>query len=176
MKPIHFVFVMLLAIAGVTIYILTSEPPANAAGLAHESIAGIRVGGDGAARLASVGNAPYYFQVCVIFLAAGLLYMGVPEHRRDGLFRGLFVGATAYALFVWYKLYTSYEAFHSTGGADVVFGFPVPTNWFLWGVWSGFLIFDLLYVFAFYRYFLHPDDEQAFKELVAEVKAGKGDA
>lgn len=167
---------MLLVIAGITLYILTSEPPENAAGIAHESLAGIRVGGDGAARLSSIGAAPFYFQIGVIFLAAGLLYMGVPEHRRDRMFQGLFIAATSYALFVWYSLYSSYEAYHASGTVDVVFGFPVPTNWFLWGVWSGFIVFDLLYVFAFKKYFLHPDDEQAFQELVAEVKAAKGDA
>ncbi|MEX0299130.1 MAG: hypothetical protein AB3N28_08660 [Kordiimonas sp.] len=175
MKPIHIVFSLLLVIAGITVYILTSEPPANAAGVAHQSLAGIKVGGDGAARLATIGKAPFYFQIAVIFLAASLLYMGVPEHRRDRLFRMLFAGATAYAVFVWVSLFSSYQAYHETGVTDVVFGFPVPTNWFLWGVWSGFVVFDLLYVFAFRRYFLHPEDEQSFRELVAEVKSEQGD-
>lgn len=176
MKPIHIVFSLLLVIAGITIYILTSEPPVNAAGGAHEAIAGISVGGDGASRLAAIGKAPYYFQVAVILLATSLLYMGVPSHRRDALFRGLFAAATAYALFVWYSLYNSYEEYHASGTTDVIFGFPIPTNWFLWGVWSGFVVFDLLYVFAFRRYFLHPEDEQAFRELVEEIQAEKGGA
>lgn len=176
MKPIHFVFLFLLAIAGITLFILLSDVPQNASGMSHESLTGVSVGGDGVARLETIGRAPFYFQICVIFLATSLLYMGVPERRRDGRFRLLFLAAAGYALFVWFNLYTSYEAYHETGTVQVLFGFPVPTNWFLWGVWSGFVVFDLLYVFAFRRYFLHPEDEQAFQDLLTEIKAEKGDA
>jgi len=170
LKPIHIIFILLLVIAGIIVFILASDPPLNAAGMAHDSVAGLKVGGNGAERLTTIGQAPFYFQVCVILLAASLLFLGVPEHRRDKLLYSLFATATGYALFVWYSLISSYESYHVTGVTEVVFGFPVPTNWFLWGVWSGFVMFDLLYVFAFRRYFLHPDDEKAFQELVTSMK------
>lgn len=178
LKPIHFVFLSLLVIAGITVFILLSEAPPDAAGHAHESIPVVQVGGDGAARLEAIGRAPFYFQIGTIFLAVSLLYMGVARHRRDTRFRLLVAGCTLFALFVWYKLYTGYEAYLVTGDADIVFGFPVPTAWLLGGVWGSFAVFDLIFVIFFRTYFWPREDEVAFKELVAELKAEQdvGDA
>ncbi len=176
MKLIHVVFILLLTVAGITIFVLTSEPPANAAGITHETIKGVKLGGDGAERLSTIGDAPFYFQIVVILLAVCLLSMGVNPKRRDGLFKLLMAGAGAFAVFAWVMLFTSYESYLETGQTDIVFGFPVPTNWFFWGIWGSFVIFNLIYVVFFNRYFLHPDDEKAFQELVAELKSEKGDA
>lgn len=175
MKPIYFVFVCLLIIAGITGFVLMSEPPQGATGQAHVTIAGISVGGDGAARLKEIGRAPFYFQVAVIFLAVGLLYMGVAKHRRDRRFRVMMVGAAGFAVFVWVMVYTSYEAYLATGEATVMFGFPVATNWMLWGIWGSFVLFDLIFVFFFRDYFLPYEDEAAFEALVRDVK-GKAQA
>jgi hypothetical protein len=171
MKAIHLAFALLLAIAGITIFILVSDVPAGATGVAHPSIAGMKLGGDGAARLADIGMAPFYFQIAVIAFAGTLLYMGVAEHRRDLTLRLTLGGATGIAFFVWYMLYDGYQTFLATGHSDVVFGFPVPTNWMFWGIWGSFVIFDLFYVAAFRRYFLPFEDEAAFEALVVELKA-----
>lgn len=171
MKIIHVAFACLLAIAGITLFILLSEPPAGVTGVAHETIAGMKLGGDGAARLEPIGRAPFYFQIGVICFAASLLYMGIAEHRRDTQLKVSVAVMTAIALFVWYMLYSGYEAYLATGESDVVFGFPVPTNWMFWGIWGSFAIFDLFYVLMFRRYFLPYEDEKAFDALVAELKA-----
>jgi len=171
MKPIYFVFLWLLVTAGITGFILMSDAPPGAAGLPHESIPLVNVGGDGAARLETIGRAPFYFQISTIFLGVSLLYMGVADHRRDTRFRLLIAGGTAFALFVWYKLYTGYEAYLATGETDIVFGFPVPTAWMLGGVWGSFVIFDLIFVIFFRDYFWPKEDEAAFEALVAEMKA-----
>lgn len=171
MKPIYFVFFLLLMIAGITGFIVLGDPPIGAAGSPHATIPGMSVGGDGAARLVAIGRAPFYFQLCVILLAASLLYMGVAKHRRDRRFFLLVAAATSFAVFVWYKTYSGYEVYLATGQTDVVFGFPVPTNWMLWGVWASFLVFDAIYVVAFRTYYLPHEDEAAFEALVAELKA-----
>lgn len=173
MKPIHFVFLWLLLIAGITGYILLTEPPVGAAGVPHEAIAAMSVGGDGAERLKAMGRAPFYFQIAVTFLAVTLLYMGVAPHRRDARFRLLMAGGCVVALFVWVMLYTGYEDYLVTGEASIVFGFPVPTNWMLWGIWGSFVVFDLIFVFFFRDYFLPYEDEAAFDALVQEVKSGQ---
>ncbi|WP_262689700.1 hypothetical protein [Kordiimonas aestuarii] len=174
MKAIHLAFVFLLAIAGITVFVLISEPPTGATGVAHDTIAGMKLGGDGAARLATIGRTPFYFQLGVIGFAATLLYMGVAERRRDGALRVAILTMTAVALFIWYMLYSGYEDYLATGETDVVFGFPVPTNWMFWGIWGSFAIFDLFYVVAFRRYFLPKEDEAEFAALVAELKADEG--
>ena len=171
MKPIHFVFLWLLVTAGITIFILMRDAPPGAAGMPHESVPLIKVGGDGAVRLSAIGRAPFYFQVSTIFLGVSLLYMGVAKHRRDTRFRLLMTGGTVFALFVWYKLYTGYEAYLATGNTDIIFGFPVPTAWLLGGIWGSFFVFDLIFVIFFRAYFWPRDDEAAFEALVAEMKA-----
>ncbi|WP_417462454.1 hypothetical protein [Kordiimonas sp.] len=170
MKAIHLAFAFLLAIASITIFILLSDPPPGAVGVAHETISGMKLGGDGAARLATVGLAPFYFQIAVIAFAGTLLYMGIAERRRDTTLRLTLATFTGVAMFVWYMLYSGYEAYLETGQTDVVFGFPVPVTWMFWGIWGSFVVFDLFYVFAFRRYFLPAEDEAAFHALVEELK------
>lgn len=169
MKPIHFVFVMLLVIAGITGFVLVSDVPPGATGIPHPTVAGVSLGGSGADKLSAIGYAPYYFQVAVILLAGGLLYMGIPSHRRDGFLRAVMASGIAFALFVWSMLFFSYIDFTQTGQTTVAFGFPLPTNWMFWGVWGSFALFDIFYSVCFYRYFLHPDDEAAFNTLVSEM-------
>lgn len=174
MKPIHIIFALLLVIAGITVFILTAEQPFGATGLPHESINGLSVGGERANQVSALGDAPYYFQIAVLMLAGALLYMGVAPHRRDTLLKVCFSIGIGIAVFSWTMLYRGYEAYLATGQVDVAFGFPVPTNWMLWGTWGSFILFDLFYVFAFRRYFLPKEDEEAFAALVREVNAEKG--
>ena len=178
LKPIYLVFALLLVIAGITLFVLTSDVPRGATGAAHETIAAMSVSLDGKDKLSAIGRAPFYFQIAVILLSVCLLYMGVPEARRDGRFHFLMGIGLFYALLVWLMLYTGYEAYLETGLVEVVFGFPMPTNWMLWGIWSSFAFFNLVYVLYFRAYFLHPQDEAAFEELVHELKATgpEGDA
>lgn len=173
MKAIHVVFVLLLVLAGITISVLIGDAPPGATGVAHPEIAGLSVGGDGNAKLSAIGSTPYYFQISVILLAGSLLYLGVPEHRRDGFLKAWFFVGLGFAIFVWSMVWGGYESYLATGETTVVFGFPAPTNWMFWGIWGSFAAFDVFYAFAFYRYFLHPDDEAAFEALVQELAAEK---
>ncbi|NVJ68928.1 MAG: hypothetical protein HWE08_01155 [Alphaproteobacteria bacterium] len=175
-QPIHLVFVLLLVIAGITGFVLMSEPPTGATGLPHGSIPSVSVGGDGAEKLSTIGKAPFYFQIAVILLAGVLLYMGVAPHKRDKTLLLFFAGGVGFALFVWVMLFTGYEHYILTGETTVFMGFPMPTNWMFWGIWGSFAAFDLFYVIFFRRYFLTYDEERDFNALVEELKAGKGDA
>ncbi|TNE62347.1 MAG: hypothetical protein EP335_12185 [Alphaproteobacteria bacterium] len=172
MKLIHVVFGLLLVVAGITGYVLLSVPPENAVGLAHPTIAGMRLGGDGLARLGSIGDAPFYFQIAVILLATFMLAMGVAPKRRTRGFWLFLAGGALIAFIVWASLYLGYKHYLLTGETGLFFGVPVPTAWMLGGVWGSFALFDIFYAVAFRRYFLHPDDERDFEALVAEMKAG----
>ena len=173
MKIIHSVLALLLAIAAITGFVLLSDPAPNAAGMAHDSIQGMSVGGDGTARLAPIGLAPYYFQVCVILLVGVMLYMGIAAHRRTGVVKLGLAAITLLALLVWSELYASYLSFLKTGETEIIFGFPVATNWMLWGVWLSMVAFTLFYVIGFRHFILPKEDEEAFEALVAEMQAEK---
>lgn len=173
-KPIHFVLAMLLAIAGITVYVLMADVPVDAVGISHPEISGVSLGGEGASKLSALGLAPFYFQIAVILLAGGLLYMGIAEHRRDALLKVVMAAGIAFALFVWAMLFFGYLDYTQSGQTTIVMGFPAPTIWLFWGVWGSFALFDIFYAIAFYRYFLPPEDEAAFEALVAEMKADEG--
>ncbi|MFC4349432.1 hypothetical protein ACFO5Q_16385 [Kordiimonas lipolytica] len=175
-EPIHIVLLLLLVIAGITGFVLMSEPPVDATGVAHATIPAMSVGGDGASKLATIGKAPFYFQIAVILLAGALLYMGVAPHKRDRTLLLFFAGGVGFALFVWVMLFTGYEHYILTGETTVFLGFPMPTNWMFWGIWGSFAAFDLFYVIFFRRYFFTPDEEAEFDALVEELKSERGDA
>ena len=170
MKPIHVIFGLLLLMAGIILFILFSDVPINAAGQPHGEIAGMMVGGDGLARLATIGDAPYWFQMVMNLLIPALLYIGVPQHRRSGAFVAGLVACATVTIFVWHMLYSSYMDFLITGETAIAFGFPEPTNWKIWGIWLSMMTYNVLYVVAFRRFFLHPDDEAAFEKLVQELR------
>lgn len=174
MKSIYIVLALLMVIAGITIFILTSPVPDGATGTPSIDISGIAQGGDGAAKLQAIGKAPYYFQCAVILLAGVLLYMGIAPHRRDRFLTVCFAAGTGFALFVWFMLYSGYQDYLLTGDTEIMLGFPVPTNWMFWGVWGSFAAFDLFYVIFFRRYFLPAEDEAAFEALVKEMKQDGG--
>ncbi|SDE02853.1 hypothetical protein [Kordiimonas lacus] len=175
-QPIHVVLALLLVIAGITAFVLLSEPPAGATGVPHETIAGLSVGGDAGLTLEALGSAPFYFQIAVILLSGVLLYMGVAAHRRDHRLRLFFLLGIGFAIFSWVALFLTYELWVTSGKTTVFMGFPTPTNWMFWGIWGSFAAFDLFYVIFFRRYFLPPEDEQAFNDLMDEIKAEGGDA
>ena len=170
MKPIHAVFLLLLIIAGITVYVFVAEQPTGVTGISHPVINGLSVGGPRDVQISQIGDAPFYFQIAVILLGGALLYMGIAPHRRDNGLRIFFLVGTAFAIFVWTMVYSGYEAYIATGTSPIVFGFPLPTTWMLWGIWGSFVVFDLFYVLAFRRYFLPEEDEQAFKDLMLELK------
>ncbi|MFC3052609.1 hypothetical protein [Kordiimonas pumila] len=173
MKPIYLVFVLLLMLAAITVFVLLSGEPQHATGISSEFARGMKMGGDGAARLETIGRAPFYFQLVVTGLAGVLLYMGIAPARRDKPLIGFIVLVTFVNLAVWAFLYTGYEAYLQTGETSIAFGFPAPTNWTFWGIWLGYMLFNIFYVIGFRRYFFTHDDEAAFKKLVQECKSSE---
>jgi hypothetical protein len=50
-------------------------------------------------------------------------------------------------------------------------GLPPPTAWMLYGVWFVPAVFILLYIWKFHTWVWTPDQDAAFKRLIAEGKA-----
>jgi hypothetical protein len=169
-RPIYLAFAAMLILAGLTVIVLTGAEPLDSAGVNHPTFPDLKMGGKGADKLASLGMLPFVFQLVVYVLAACLLYMGVPERRRDGFLKGAVVGMFFVTVLVWVKTYLSYLAFLETGTVEIFLGFPEPTAWMLYGIWGGFGVYCLFYVIFFKRYFLYPDDLQSFNDLVSDMK------
>ncbi|WCL54068.1 hypothetical protein [Gimibacter soli] len=175
MRHIYLILGLLIALLGIVAFVWEAPLTAGATGLPHATIDGMKVGGDAAARLDALGNAPYFMQLIVIALVAILYDFSLPAHRR---IRAARIGFTLLALaaaVVWTAIWFGYRA--AVGGDEpaIVLGFPWPSTVAIWGVWGSMLAFDLFYVWGFRRFILHADDEAAFAALVAEMKADRGE-
>lgn len=175
MKPMYLILVLLSIMAALTLYILQTPVPHGATGLPHATIPAMKVGGDGMARIAPISTAVYYFQHVGSLMYACLLYIGVAEHRRDNTLKVVLGAFTLFSMIVWHQLFSAYEAFYHEGSADLVWGIPVSSLWFLIGLYGSYIPAIIFYIVAFRRYFFSEEDEAAFEALVTELKTSKGD-
>ncbi len=171
MAIIRVILVLLLVMAGITLFVLLSEPSPNASGMVHPTIDGMKVGGDGAERLAPIGTAPYWFQFVFILLVGMMLYLGVSERNRTLFAKIGLLAFVILAEFVWYMTYETYLDFLVTGDPQIAFGYPIASNWSLWGIWLSFVAFSVFYSLGFRRFIFTNADQKAFEDLVKETKS-----
>ncbi|XOV86759.1 MAG: hypothetical protein ACFHX7_17525 [Pseudomonadota bacterium] len=160
---------------GLLLVIGLSPAPENATSLAHASFSGMRIGGDGAARLEPVAGAAFVFQLVVLAQICCLVALGVGKHRHSGSFHVLLVLAFLVAAGVWYGLFSAYETFLETGTTAYFLGFPVATAWQVYAIWLSGLVLVGTYVFGFTRFIWSEEDETRFQTLVTRARTGGGD-
>jgi len=52
----------------------------------------------------------------------------------------------------------------------MVLGFPEPSAWMIYGVWSGGALFTLFYVVGFRKFFFTHEEERDFEHFVRKLK------
>lgn len=152
------------------VVIALSPAPENAAGLAHDALAGVRVGGDGAERIAPIIWPAFLFQALVLVQCHLMIALGVSDHRRTPALMTLLAACLAVSLFVWFNLFSSYQAFLQTGVTDYVAGFPTATAWQVYAIWLGGMSLVALYVFGFRKFIWSEEDEQAYQQFINESR------
>ena len=151
--------------------ILTAEPVTNAGGSAHPIFAGMRIGGDGLARLEHIGSLGYAFQALLLSLIIAFAMLGVSEKHRTPRLRAYMIATLIFSLFILWQMVSSHLNFIATGERTYFMGFPSPTAWAMYGVWLGGIPLVLIYTLGF-RQFIYTDEDQAeFEKLVAECAA-----
>ena len=73
---IYVIFALCAAMTLTLLLILVAEPVAGAGGVAHLVFEGMRIGGDGSARLESIGSLAYGFQALLLVLIVALATLG----------------------------------------------------------------------------------------------------
>ena len=136
MRLIHTILVLLLCILGLLIGLLIAPDPVAATGQAHDLIPGMNVGGDGLARLGGLGWMMLLLQSLTLLLIYALIALGVSERYRSTQFWVLLGIGAALSMAVWWGLYFSYLAFLENGAGPVLFGYPLPTAFMLFGVFQ----------------------------------------
>ncbi len=175
MRLIHLIFLTLLAIFCIVAYLMLAQTPGAATGIAHSTIEGMRIGGDGLDRLGGQGPLIFVFQCLTLLLTFELIALGVAQPRRT---RGFWVAlgvAFLVSLAIWVGMYTTYMTFLQTGQFTTLFGFATPTTIMLLGVFTGGSVLCVLYIWGFERFIYTPEDEAAYEALRAEAQAPRVD-
>lgn len=162
------IFAVVLAMAAVLLLIGLIEAPPNAAGVAHETVAAMQAGGDGAGRLEAIGGLAFAFQSLVLLFAILLCVLSVNPARRTTAFLGWMAFAYAVNLLVWRQMYFGHQVFLETGETGWFLGFPTATAWQVYGVWFAGVVMIAVYCAGFRHYIFSEDDERRFAELLRE--------
>lgn len=168
-KLIYVIFATVLLMAGILVAICLADSVPNGAGLAHAEFNGMRVGGDGAARLEHIGGLAFAFQALLLLLVVCLAALGVVEQRRTMELWAYMGGTLLFSLFVWWQMYSSHQAFLETGVTSYFMGFPIATAWQVYGTWLGAIPLIILYTLGFRKFIFTDEDEQKYEQLLEKL-------
>ena len=153
--------IAILAIVGILAGIVEPE---NSRGLAHPDVAGMSRGGD-AARTDPVLGLGWALGLLEIAVVAVLVRWVV---RGPGASLWLSVSFGVMAL-VWTALVLSYRTWAGSSEVPFFLGFPLPSAWMVYGVWSAPVVLVALYVLGFDRFIFSEVDRARFDALLTEL-------
>jgi len=167
-REIYAVLALLLVLALFLGISLFKPLPASPSGSPHSEINGMRVGGDGTARIKGFEIASFVLFAASFILFSTLVITGVSKRNRSRSFWFWLALITLAILFVWYQVFDSYTDYLSTGQLRFFLGFPEPTAWMIFGLWGGGALFTLVYVLGFRRFIYTKRDEEILKDIIEE--------
>lgn len=164
---------LVLALLWVLLAVVAVQPePSVPNSLPHPNIDGMMAGSDGLARLAEIGLPAFSLQAATLILVVLMIALGVSRRYRTLPF-WLGLAATAILfLFVWSRIFLGHQLFLNTGEVHYVLGFPAPTAWVGYGIWTSGLALLVLYVAGFRKFIYTHEDEAEFERLVEELREG----
>jgi hypothetical protein len=172
---VHLILALLLVISALLAWIVFSVEPPMTTGAAHPEFAGMRIGGDGSARLGTIGNIGYWLQVAVLALVILFIAAGIKKQRRTIGFWGPIIAVGLMYQWVWWKIWQAYLHFLQTGETGYVLGFTTASAWMVFGVWICGFFLMLIYVVGFRKFIFSEEDEAEYAQLLEDVKQGKLD-
>jgi len=167
-REIYIVLALLLVIIlflGFSVF--KSMPPA-ASGSPHPEISGMRIGGDGSARIKGLETASFILFAATFLLFTTLVISGVSKRNRTVRFWIWMLIITGAILFVWCQVFDSYMSYLSTGALRYILGFPEPTAWMIYGLWGGGALYAVVYVIEFRKIIYTKEDEETLRNIVEE--------
>jgi hypothetical protein len=169
MKPIHVLLVILLVLAALGYAITRIDTPPNATGAPHATVTGMKQVGDGLQRAEPVFALGVAFGTLVFAAALTILYMGVPRAYRSTAFKLGFSISASLLLGSWFGIVWTYHGYiHEPSASAFFLGFPAPTAWLLYGVWTAPAGFVALYIYGYRRWIFPPEAEETFNRLMAD--------
>jgi hypothetical protein len=172
MKLIHLVLALIILIS-VLLGIVAFSPMPIDISSAHPSIEDMKVGGDGAERIAHIGAVAYWLQNVVLLLALLLISLGVKAQNRTRSYWLCLLFIAVVMFGVWHAVYFGHQEFLVTGETRYFLGFPAATAWMIYGVWGSAALLTLLYVIGFRKFIYTHEDELQYEQLLQELEDEK---
>ncbi len=136
-KLIYIIFAVGVLMASILLAICLAETVPDAGGSAHPEIAGLQVGGDGAARLEHIGTLGFAFQCLLLIQITFLSLLGISERYRTNELLAYMGGSLVFMLIVAWQMYSGHLEYHETGETGYFLGFPSSTAVATYGTWAG---------------------------------------
>lgn len=162
------IFAICSVMALILLAIIVADPIANSGGMPHPTIAGLMVGGDGAARLEEIGGLAFAFQCLLLLLIVALCALGVsPRHRTPQLY-ALLLLTYLFTLLIWWQMYFGHLDYLETRTTGYLLGFPLATAWQMYGTWFGAIPLILIYTLGFKKFIHSDEDEASYQQLLKD--------
>ena len=144
--------------------------PENAAGTIHPTYETMLHSGNEVLASTTTRVISFLFGIGVIMMFYFFILFGADKKKSTGKLRSwINIGFVVYVI-VYTLTFLSYLNYESTGHNDFFLGWPTPTAWMIYGMWSAPLIFVLIYVIKFKDWILDEEDEAEFQKILAQRK------
>lgn len=167
MRPILVLLGLLAGLLALCLLIFSIPEPVNSHGMAHNAVDGMRQAGDALQQSEPVFAIGYLLGVMIYLIMSAMVYIGVPQAKRDRRLRLVHSAATLVVLGMWSLLIYLFRQYLYSGDPMIDSGFPLPTLVMLLGLWAAPLSFSLIYVLGFRRWVFTREDEETFRRLMA---------
>ena len=151
------------AVLGIAFFI--GEIP-NGHGFDHSRISNMQQGGSGAARHEKILWAGWAFGMLQALFFVTCVALGARRRGRlDSVKRPLIAGTLLYVA-VFTGLMMAYRNYIAEGAHALLWVFPAPTAFMIYGLWPVPIFFVLLYIWSFDRWIYRPEDEEKFRQIM----------
>ena len=158
----------LLIVLGATIWIIFIPEPKDAIGVTHDSIAGMRKGGDGATRLSAIFVPTLLMQYGTLSAILSLILLPLWRESQGKSALAFVYSVLGLSVAVWLAIMLTYRATFEGGGLPYFLGFPLPSALAVYAVWGVGLLLSFFYVFGFEKYVYTKEDRAGFEALLNE--------
>ena len=162
---------LLAALAVATSVAVTTGEPPNARGVDHPEYSMLLRGDPGAGRHERILVAGWVAGLLVLAFSVALLAWGYRRQRRMTLLlvAGFVLQAALFTIVV-----VAYARSLQEPVPQLWWALPVPTAWLVYLFWPAQLVYVVLFVATFDRWYWTADDERRLREIVADRGEGPG--
>lgn len=163
-----FVFLVAFLILIAALWIVPA--PAAPTGQLHPEYSSMLKSGSSVAADSTVKWLAYLFGVGVIGIFGFCIVIGSrkkDQKIQQNLRRVIAFGIALY-LIVYTLMLISYWQYYETGSQAFIAGFPIPTSWMIYGMWTAPAAITIFFVLKFDDWILKPEEIEAFHQIVAE--------